>query len=438
MKTDSKIPYLFLLITLASYPFDHWNPFLYYLKPAEQFISLPEFFTVLTCLIWLSYIFILGQTQYLTNTFKSPVTICILIYLLVSLLSALNSYYFSISFAALLKRVSLFVLYLMIINIVQDRQAFRTIVTILAISAVCYVLVGSYELISGDMFLSEMPLGRTKLVGAHIGKIRIQGLETDPDLLSMVLLLLSGAISFMILSSKKIIMRLFWLFVFFSLGVNIIATGSRTGWACLFLLIAISFFTFFFHAKKLIAILMLLVFVATFSVMSMVPSLMVADKVKRFFAHASKDISVQERKARMKMSIDMARSYPFLGVGTGTSGKETGKYLRRGSRIGTREVESSISGFGTLLGDNGFLGFTAYIIMLSIILVEILINRINTKDIIWKNLGGSVLTGILIFIPCLVAYPSLGFRYAWILYALATSYAIISRQQEIKENDGNC
>lgn len=424
-----------LAITVASFPFDHWNPFLPNVPPAEQPITLPEFFTVLTTVVWLFYILLLGRTQYIANSFKSPVTACILVYLLVSLFSVVNSLYPILSIGAVVKRIALFGLFIMIINIVRDKRALATMVTVLAVSAIVEVIAGFYELFTGDMLIREMALGRTQLVGAYIGKIRIQGLETDPDLLSMLLLLLTGPVVFMMISAKRGLSKGLWCVVFLSIGVNIIATGSRWGWLTLVLLIGTCFFLLDFRQKKLVAIGMLFVFLVIFSVMSIVPNLMVVHKIKRIFTETSKDITVQERKAKMNMAIDMVRSNPLLGVGTGASGKETPKYMRRGSRIAARDIESSVSGFGTLLGDNGLLGFIVYALMLLIIVLEIVATQINTKDMIWKNLGGSILIGVLAFIVCLIAYPSLGFRYAWVMYGLGTAYAIISRH--LKQADQN-
>jgi hypothetical protein len=436
-KRLENLPFVVLAITLASFPLDKWNPFFHSLNPAEQPISLPQIFTVLTMLVWLFYVFFLGRTQYLTSISKSPITFCALIYLGASLLSVTVSPDPILSLKAVLKRTALFATFLLIINIVRDRQGLRLIVTVLAVSTIAYLLSGLYEFITGEMFLGQMAFGRTQLVGSYLGKIRIQGLETDPDLLAMMLLILSGPVLFKLISAKKPGLRLFWIAVFFWIVVNVIAIGSRWGWIGMGTLIGISFFVLHFPRKTLIAIVTLSVFACTFAVMAMMPSMMVVEKIERLFSGMSRDIGISERKAKLKMSVDMLRLHPILGVGSGVSGKLTPKYLRRGSRIGVREIESSISGYTTLMGDNGLLGFAAYNFMLLMIFLEILKSRMNEKDRDWKNLGGCILISLLAFVFCMIAFPALGCRYAWVIYALGAAYGIMSKHAEPSCQEAN-
>jgi hypothetical protein len=433
-----RLPYIMLMLTLFSYPLDHWDPFRGTISQAEQWRSLPQILTYITALVWLFYTFILGRTQYLTNSFKSPITFCVLIFLFISFLSTVNSIDPAFSIKVVLKRVALFGVFIMIINIIWNKRAMKILMIALAISALFDIGVSLYELSTGDMFLSRMAFGRTELVGASRGMMRIQALETDPDLLCMVLLLLTGPVLYMVFAAKRTISKICWLTLLTLLCVSLIATGSRWGWGTFGLMTLAIFIFLRFQHKMMFAVISILVLTVSFVIMAMIPSLTVWDKIERLFSSGDRDIGFQEREAKIKMSLEMVRDHPFLGVGTGRCEKETPKYLRRGSRMGTREVESSISGAATLLGDNGLLGFLAYSFLYLMIILEIIIGQINTEDVEWKNLGGSILISMLADIFCLIGFPSLGFRYSWVFYGLGASYAIISRQEESdKKSEGN-
>jgi O-antigen ligase len=274
--------------------------------------------------------------------------------------------------------------------------------------------------------------GRQGLGLTDEGRIRIQGLETDPNSHAAVLTIELGLLLyfFYCTPSKK------WRFlsggVLFLFFVNCVGSGSRST-ALGFIACVVPFVAFFdVSLKKKVLFITgtgLALMCVVLGMVVFFPNVSGIERFTRPDTAAGRDLGVSFRKDMLLVSWQMARDHFILGIGTGNFSAEYFRYLRHAPFLTKKSAIVPHNTFMGVFAENGIFGLTVYALFFLSVLREAFLSMRRASDARTRLMALGIFSSLVAFLYCENIYPVWGSKLGMTVMALSAAlYRCMSRE----------
>lgn len=282
-------------------------------------LTVPKLLLGLVMLAWIAKVLISKDDRIFQYENANPLTLILLVCSLIGVLSLAGAYNKAHCVFYLVRRLSIFLLFVVLINMIRDERLLDRLLLATLVSYAGVALVGIYEFVTGKAILVALwgeGVGRVKELPYLVGQqgTRIRGFTGDPDFhgVSMLLPMMIALVKAILTRSricKIAMMVLIGLFAF-----NVLATGSRGTALCVVGAVLIFFVLSRFRRRFLTIGVILFVLGGLFIFARVETTLLPMER----FTGKSGSKSIQYRFGLAQMAFEMIRDHPFIGVGTGT------------------------------------------------------------------------------------------------------------------------
>ncbi len=352
--------------------------------------------------------------------FSDPVPILMLVYIGASLLSVLTSATPENAAGPIMQRIALFAFYILVIYVVRDRRALQLAILFFVASAVLSCAAGLYEIVSGNSVLPEYRLGsmvREGLAMEVTGAYRVQGLGREAGRQASQLLVLFGLLLALFFQASRKARILFGCLTALVI-MNIIASSSRSLWLGLVIVPIVVVVTAPLARKRLLLVSSgAVLFIAFLFFILLVPEIAVKDRI--FANKGAGRFSFEHRLEVAKISYEMGRRKPLLGVGVGNFLDEYPRHLRNHLQLPPKLVSYPHNAYLVTFAETGLVGLIVYVLMQAAILIQIILLIRYSPGRDMKMIAAGLLGSYVGFLYTLNWQVMLGNKYGWTVMALA-------------------
>lgn len=378
------------------------------------------------------------ETEWFRSVFCNGVSVLIICYLGVSVLSMAASRTPANSIFPIFSRLASFLFFLMLVNIIRDRRVLRFCVWGILAGMVFTLPAGTYEMFTGDSVLPDVYITETMVKGGldtlSSGNVRIQGLGYDPNSHGAWLVMQIGLLLYLLATAKSWRWRILGGGVLLLAIANIAATASRTAWGALFVCLALFFTLAPLRHKRLILFGSAGVACLTFAaVVLFVPQLAIVDKLLDTTGNSSG--ATRFRANIFRLSLEMGFDHPLLGVGTGNFEEEYPHYARRVPMLPQIITPRPHNNYLLVFAENGITGMTVYCFWHLAVVLQIIACIRSASDVDAKMMAIGLLVSFAGFFCCINFYNIWNNKYGWAIMGLAVALKrVLHAEREAQQN----
>ncbi|MFQ5427439.1 MAG: O-antigen ligase family protein [Thermodesulfobacteriota bacterium] len=315
---------------------------------------------------------------------QNPIIVLCILYLVFSFTSVVNATAKDLWFGQLLRRINLFLMMILIINMIQDKEIFKKAVYVLFIGGLLITAAaGIFELTTGVPVLSLVGMDAVPWV-LETGEVRISGTSSNPDFHAAFMILPTGLALTLAYLSKTKLQRTFYVLAILIFLVNIFGTGSRGGLIGFLFTLGVFFLLSKIRWKWAIG------FGAVFAMILTAATLSVVLPKTPFGRYTGETgtKTLEYRVGWLKMGIDMIADNPILGHGTGHFLEDYSRYRVAGV---PRKPELPENSFMQSWIENGIFSFLIYLSLYLLSAKNFCYVFRSSEDIYMRSIGISFL-----------------------------------------------
>lgn len=369
------------------------------------------------------------DTWLLTAALSNPVSVLILCYLLVILLSGVTARSISGPMGSFIRHVGLFMVYFVVFTVVRNRRILFLAAVAFVVSAVPSVLAGLYEIITGAPVIPEIRVTEgfsvDGLYAERSGTVRVRGLAVDPVRHSFQLLLQLGLLLAFLSSPRTRKARWPWILLLLLILVNVLSTGARSGWAAFLVLCGVFFFLIPLRHKRALIVGGIAGFAGAFLVLIVVfPHLAIQDRMV-----LGSHVTSGAREALARLTIEIVKENPLLGIGAGNFSSEASRYLWATHDLLYAAQPLPHNVYLGALAETGIVGFVVYAAWHIALLLQIVWSIRNSSDPPVLALAIGLLSSYSAYLFMIQFNPAWTDKYFWAMMGLSAALARILRQE---------
>lgn len=363
----------------------------------------------------LHYLYVHNKKFY----FYTPINVFVFLYVIFSAISLIYSPNIESAVIYLAVTIALFIFYLMVVNLLDNKKHYRFIIFSLIISNIIISLFTVYQLSVQNTFY----FGRQAVESISGDKIwRASGTYNDPNVAASFLAVgIIMTISVIIYSKEKKYYKILYLFATIIALVGIAITFSRSGWVTL--ATGVITLVFFQKIKKKIVLWITSIVIALVLVIIFVPfgGFIVARAFSIF--DIIKDPSIHIRILLALSGIDMFLQSPIIGLGYRSFPILYDYFRQPLIPYGLLYIKESHTLIVTLLAELGIVGFSIVLMWFRRFFIDCfrLINEQNDSFIKSIVIGCFAVFVSLNF--CFLFYGNLfpHFNFIWLIFGIVYS-----------------
>ncbi|MBI3921395.1 MAG: O-antigen ligase family protein [Armatimonadetes bacterium] len=441
LRTDLVVVSLFFLILMGR---------LQYIDAGGQ-LTVSKIVVALVGVIWLGKMIITRDGSPLRQAMASPVSICLYLFLIVSFISFINVTPKALTYSVryYMRGIFLLMMYWLMVHYIRTSTRFKQAMALMVIAGVLVCFMGFYEvkthksiatlvgrnttLISGgDAGLEtsirtgptanvtgiDVQSAMSKATGAQWARPMTTFVDSNHMALSLVGILGYTIALFLIAGSKR--MRGWLAMAMLVMIPNILCTGSRTGLACMLLLILLLIAMSKLRGKIPIGI--------TFLAVAACVMLLFPDTMKQFRKGVTTD---DPRSGLWHMALSMVREHPLVGVGPGNFVYRYMEYRLPYKAPKAYMVRFTAgSRYMTVLAENGIFGLLAWLaLMFSSIYVFYRYSRYApTQE--WRDISKCLFAVTICYALMAVVHDFQYDQSLWELFVFATVLPAVTAEAE--------
>ena len=332
-------------------------------------IRLSQIFLIVTAAAWW-----LNQImRKRTSLVRNPIFIALALFLLVNVISLLNSVNLERSLLILIYTIFTVSLAFLIPNIVTSPEQVNKVIKVILVSFVIVSAFGLFQFV-GDM--SGLPTTITGLRDLYtrdvLGFTRIQSTAYEP-LYFANFLLIPLAIIFALFLAGKSLVKSSWLLTLFGLGmVSIVLTVSRGGYlaiAVTLLVISIFYWRKLLRPHIIVTFIVATVLLAwvVIQTLSVGGEVLTIDKFQDHVLNVFYGASFDERISTFDQAYMAWREHPLIGIGVGAFGPYVAPHPAYIPQDGWRIVNNE---FIEILAENGIIGLVVFLFFVYLIIIR--------------------------------------------------------------------
>jgi len=385
-------------------------------------LTVTKIIILLTIGAWLLRSLLAHDAELLKMLYRRRTSLLIIGYLVMSVVSLVNAREFDDGVNLLIRRTSVIVLYFLVVNLVRDRRLLNLAINAIVIATGIVGILGMYEFFTGDQVLREVQT-REELAVTQEGSQRIQGCAGNSNFHAAIMAMVLPLALIRAQQARGLRNRSFWYGLVLLLVINIFATNARLG--MLGLILGVSGVLLLSDIRHKFTKLTFAAAVCgvVFGVLALFPEKVSTDR----YTGDSGGKTVQYRVGWIKMSWEMVKKHPFLGVGVGNYFPEYNEYRRVAADLVPRERLKNHNGFMQVWAEMGTLGLIAFLAMLASIPLELIsTTRHQQGDRELRQLRCGLLVAFAVYILMLGIIPVLEHEVAWVQIGLAMALGSIA------------
>ena len=397
-------------------------------------LSFAKIFVGFTLLFWMLNILLHEGGEGIIRLLYQTGNTLLLLFSSIVLLSLINARYFqeeTIAESSLF--IKMLIIYLVVVAVVRDRRLLKITIIALVLSSILTTVIGLYELVTAKAFFSHsFRLGivaqnqASGLISTvHGGTSRIQSLYSEPGLHSYSMVIFSGLAAPWIFYSTSRKVRISVLILLICYFINIIATGSRTGWISLVFAMAVFLFLLKHRYKTIIVVTAVVSMVAIFLILTLVPHLPTKERL-----NTEGNISLSWRLDTYRQALEMVRHHPLLGVGSGNYPTEYHNYLKDNPRLSRYFMGWIHNSYAQIWSENGTLGFIIFLLFYLHIYLGLLCVYLTTLDNEIRALSLGLISAFSGYAVQFSGLPLLRQELGWMMLALGVAMIYIYKQEQ--------
>lgn len=305
----------------------------------------------------------------------------VLIFLLFLLLSTyLSSIDYRVSIDGIRSYLEMFLFFLIFINFIDDKKTISTILNIASVSLLIISFYGIYQFI----FKVSIPLAWIDKDLETTISTRAFSIFGSPNALAGYLILLIPIFFIQIINEKKLLKKLYYIFVVLVSLICLLFTLSRA--AQLSIAFAFIIFTLLYKDKRYFLVIFLLLILS-----------LSIPQIRTRFTNLISPIYLEKAKTygriyRWNLALSIFSLHPISGVGPGGFGGAVA------SKLGMFEGLYVDNYYLKTLVETGIFGFLSFLYLLFSILKKGVSNIIKIFDENSKNLSLGIFLGIFAFL----------------------------------------
>jgi len=400
----------------------------------SQTLTPAKILVVVTFLLWITNILINRDGKSIATILREKANILILLFLVFSFISLINVRYFrDETVAEVFSRIKMFMLYILIVGIIRDRQTLKRAVLAFIIGSLLTTGVGLYEMATGKAFFKEtyrfgMETAK-KVAGLQTtvygGAGRVQGLYSDAGFHAHAIVIFFGlALPWLFYGASKKI-KIFTGILLIGYVMNIIGTGARVGWVSLGAALFISMFFLKHKHKYTLWAVSLISVIIIFLALSLNPHVPTFERLS-----TKGDISLNWRLESNRLGLEMVRDHPVLGVGTGNYITEYHNYLSISPGLSRIHYGWLHNSYLQIWAENGTVGLLIFLSFVLVVFIGLLKVYLNAVDREMKILALGLLTAFTGYAVEFSGIPALGQELGWTILGLAVALITIVRKEK--------
>lgn len=415
-----------LLFTYATMPFERMMA----LFPGDsastqsflQTLTVTKLMLAVVIPVWLLRVLVLKDSSPFRRTFATPIPAVALAFAFYTTISLVNASYVGSYLKNQVTLVSNVVLFILALNVFDDKRWILRVVKVLFAGYVCVGLMGVYEVETQTHVLELIGNPMPEEAFVMYGKaFRPAGPSGDPDYFATSILF-----GFMLTLALWQFVRRRWLWVPLTLllGVflfDIFATGSRG--AMLAFIVGMAVFWFFLETPYKVPVAAVAL-VAVFAVFAAYSVLVSGRTAGRYAGGETK--SLEYRLGWQKQSFGMIGYNPVFGVGTGNNLVNQHRFF---DPRPPRKPENTANTYAQLASEAGIpaaLLFIAFYLMVLLYLLKVVL---HADDPELRHLATSLLAMLAAFFVFAATAHGLYIELMWSFLAFSVSVGLAARDR---------
>lgn len=390
----------------------------------ESVITWAKLLIGVLILAWTAHFVVKRNPRPLSVLVRSPLFLLAILLLVFSLFSVINAKDYEIFLGQNVRRISSFVLFILIVTIVDRKTLVRQIFYVVLFAYFFVGLTVMYEISTGRSILQTVWGEEDTALEYTLesGEFRVGGPGGDPDFLAISVIFPSLiGISLMFAPIPRLA-KVLSLPVIVLMVVSLLATGSRGGLGAF--LIGASIFWLFtpMRHKYLIAVVggaALVVTVVGLSIMG-------TASTERYTGGAGGK-SLMFRLGWTQMALLMIQDHPFVGVGTGNFVREYNRYSRTVPEV-PRSKYWTHNSFLQTWAENGIFAFLVYAGLYVTAAIAMLRVISTTTDPDLRRLAVLMLSTVAAYFFFAGTSNILENENYWIVFSLVTVVSALARE----------
>jgi O-antigen ligase len=331
--------------------------------------------------------------------------------------------------AGLIRWLTVFAMYFLIIGLVRDREMLRLSLLTLVISGVFDTAAGLSEmLLNREVVPAQLEVGQSMTLN---GTRRIHGLSPDCDKHAACLMILSGLLQYFVFFAKSWRQRLLFGGLLLLLLMNIVGTGSRAGWIGAGVSLATFFLFVELRHKLLYSTLAVAAVPCVFLVLIVAfPDVAVLERFQSSDEGGTGSASLTFRKEMLRVCLEMGIHNPLFGVGTGNFLTVYPRYSRISEYLSKEHPLIPHNIFAAVWAENGVIGFVLYLAMALCITWQAFRVMRGAPDQDLRMLALGVFAALMAFEYGQNMYALQGHKYGWAVMGFAAALGSILRREQ--------
>ncbi|MFG0333775.1 MAG: O-antigen ligase family protein, partial [Maioricimonas sp. JB049] len=339
-------PEVSLLAVCFLIPFDR----LTILLPAAG-LTITKILILFTLAAWIVRVLLHRDEFAILSFVNQPTTLFVLAYFAINLIGVSQARDVEMAIRLIMTRASLIVFYFLIVNLLRSMKMVDRSINTILVASIFVCMIGLYEFVTGRQFLPQTVHG-TELAMTFEGSARIQACAGHSNFHSAILVILLPFLLMRFEQVRTIAGRFVLGAGILLYALNIFGTNTRQGMLCMVTAFAGTYlFQKVRHRARKILIGISAGAVALMA-FSMIPGKV---DVSRYSGQSGLK-SIEYRLAWIRMSWEMIKDRPVLGVGTGNYYTEYGRYRRFASTMAQQTPILNHNGYMQIWAENGTVG----------------------------------------------------------------------------------
>jgi len=315
-------------------------------------LTVAKVIILITLVTWFIKTLVYKDDKLVTVPVQSVIGILGLLFLVFTFTSIVNAQGKVLVIGQLFRRTNLFFLYIILVGLIRDKDSLMKASWFLLAALVVVSLMGIYELVT------EIPILTYAGIEANIADtaaegFRIIGPTGDPDFHTVAMNFGVGITLMYFYAYRTIWLRVLLSFFFVLFVINILGSGSRGGLVAFLAIIMTFWFFIKFKYKWLIAF-------SGFAIMAIIFAGLLTYQSGGVGRYTGKTggKTIGWRLGWSEMGMEMYKTHPILGIGTGNFMVLYHKYSVPAV---PKEAKLAHNSFVQALVENGIFGFSVYL-----------------------------------------------------------------------------
>jgi O-antigen ligase len=425
-----RIEVVFLCLALLAFPLDMLISLTGFQNVGQEGLTLTRLFFMLSFGTYIIRALWLKDSRMFSCLFDNPVSIILICYFAVSILSILFSRSPSTMGIHLVQqRFGKFLLYYLLISVIKDRRILKLCIASFVISIVFPVTAGFYEMISGNAVISEIPLSAdlTSAEGFHMeytGNIRIQGLSSDPDLHVTQIVAQFGLLLFLLVTAGSRKLQIILGLLLLVVMLNIFSAGSRSAWLAFFFSIFL-----FIGISPLRYKNRVLVGIVGAGLVALIGMLVLFPRIA-FHERIWGNLSYNPLSFRVELSrvaLEMFKQYPLFGIGEGCYINEFHRFAKNAPSMPRKFPPNPHNVYLGIIAEVGLIGLTVVCLLHLAIAMQIINSYRKATETGTKILAAGLLASFIGFWICIQFNVLWENKYGWAIMGFSGALARVTK-----------